>query len=303
MTDFSNDFWSFYVALISVISIAACAVLLFVCTTRKLAPGEKANTTGHVWDGDLNEWNNPLPRWWMWLFYITIVFALAYLVLYPGLGSYGGALKWSSQHQYNDEQKRAGEVYGPLFAKYLQQDIPSVAGDPAAREIGQRLFLNHCAQCHGSDAGGSRGFPSLRDRDWLYGGDPETIKASITNGRDGAMPALGSALGGAEDVKNVAHYVMSLSGRTHDELRAAMGKPKFMAICAACHQATGRGTPALGAPNLTDEVWLYGGSEATIIETISNGRSDHMPAHKDVLDQAKIHLLTAYVYGLSVRRP
>jgi cytochrome c oxidase cbb3-type subunit 3 len=309
MSDFSSDFWAVYISLITVVSIFACAVLLNAYSTQRVAQGEQKETTGHIWDEDLNEGNNPLPRWWMWLFYITIVFSLVYLVLYPGLGTYAGVLGWSSKNQYDDEQKQAAAQYGPIFDKYLKQDVITVAADPAARAIGERLFLTYCAQCHGSDAGGGKGFPNLRDNDWLYGGQPETIKASILNGRNGVMPPMGGAVGGEEGVKDVAHYVLSLSRRTHDELRAARGKGKFSTICAACHGADGKGNQALGSPNLTDDIWLHGGTENAIMETITKGRGDNlaaagvsvMPAHKNVLDEAKIHLLTAYVYGLSAQ--
>ena len=301
MSDFTSEFWAVYIALITVVSIIACGVLLYTYSTRRAVKGGQEGTTGHVWDEDLNEWNNPLPRWWMWLFYITIVFSLVYLALYPGLGAYTGAFGWSSQKQYHDEQQQAAVQYGPIFDKFLKQDIPVVATDPEARAIGQRLFLNYCAQCHGSDAGGGKGFPNLRDQDWLYGGQPETIRESIANGRLGMMPPMGAALGNAENVKDVANYVRSLSGLPHDSLRAGRGGEKFAAICAACHGADARGNPQMHAPNLTDSVWLYGGSEATIIETITNGRSGQMPSHKGFLDDGKIHLLAAYVYGLSQR--
>jgi cytochrome c oxidase cbb3-type subunit III len=307
MSDFSSDFWAVYISLITVVSIIACAVLLYAYSSRRAATGGQSDTTGHTWDEDLSEWNNPLPRWWMWLFYITIVFSLVYLALYPGLGTYAGALGWSSRNQYDEEQKQAAAQFGPIFDKYLKQDLKIVAADPAARAIGQRLFLTNCSQCHGSDAGGGKGFPNLRDNDWLYGGDPETIKESITNGRNGVMPPMGAAVGGAEGVKDVAHYVLSLSGRAHDELRAARGKPKFATICIACHGPDGKGNQTLGAPNLTDDIWLYGGREVDIIRMITEGEGASrasggpsvMPAHKNVLDEAKIHLLAAYVYSLS----
>jgi cytochrome c oxidase cbb3-type subunit 3 len=282
------------------VSIAACAVLLKSLSSRRVAKDAPVGTTGHVWDEDLAEWNNPLPRWWIWLFYLTIVFSLAYLVLYPGLGGYAGYLGWSSSGQFEAERAQAEATYGPLFAKFAVQDLKQVAGDPEALAIGQRLFLNHCAQCHGSDAGGARGYPSLRDRDWLYGGDPETIKTSITQGRTGVMPPLGPAVGGDEGAGDVAHYVFSLSGRTHDSLRAHLGKAKFQSICAACHGKDGKGNTQLGAPNLADSIWLHGGSEAAVVETILKGRKGEMPAHKGVLDDAKIHLLAAYVYSLSL---
>jgi len=298
MSDFTSDFWAVTIALITVLSIIACAVLLYAYSTKRAAMDEQA-TTGHTWDEDLHEWNNPLPRWWMWLFYLTIAFSLVYLALYPGLGIYSGAFGWSSQKQYDDEQQRATVQYGPIFDKYLKQDIAAVAAAPDARAIGQRLFLNYCAQCHGSDAGGGKGFPNLRDQDWLYGGEPATIKESIVNGRLGMMPPMGVAVGSAEEVKDVANYVRSLSGLAHDTIRVPRGAQKFAAICAACHGADAKGNPQIHAPNLTDSVWLYGSSEATIIETITKGRTGQMPAHKGFLDDGKIHLLTAYVYSLS----
>jgi cytochrome c oxidase cbb3-type subunit 3 len=299
MSDFVHDGWSLYIAIITLASLVACAVLLKMMSTRKMAPGEKPGTTGHVWDEDLQEWHNPLPSWWMWLFYITIVFAVVYLILYPGLGSYKGYLGWTSTGQYQDEQKEAAATFGPIIDKFLKQDVQTVATNPEAREIGQRLFLNYCAQCHGSDAGGSKGYPNLRDNDWLYGGTPEAIKTTLLNGRNGAMPPMGAAVGGAEDVRDVAHFVLSLAGRTHDSLRAQRGKPKFASTCAACHGPDGKGNQQIGAPNLADDIWLHGGTEAVIIETIVKGRMNQMPAHKDFLDEGKIHLLSAYVLGLS----
>lgn len=307
MSDFTSEVWSIYIALITLVSIIACAVLLKALSTKRVAPGEQVDTTGHTWDEDLTEWNNPLPRWWMWLFYITIVFALVYLVLYPGLGSYAGYFGWSSRGQYQTEQAQAAAVYSPIFDKFLKQDLKTVAADAEARQMGQRLFLTYCAQCHGSDAGGGKGFPNLRDNDWLYGGTPENIEASITNGRNGVMPPQGTTVGGDEGAKDVAHYVLSLSGRTHDSLRAFRGKLKFNTVCAACHGMDGKGNQTIGAPNLTDNIWIYGGSEKNIIETIMKGRGTNMvaggtsvmPAHKDILDKAKIHLLAAYVWGLS----
>jgi cytochrome c oxidase cbb3-type subunit 3 len=297
MSDFTSDFWSIYIALITIASIIACGVLLVSFSSA--GGGGQGDTTGHVWDENLEERNNPLPRWWMWLFVITIVFSLMYLVLYPGLGTNAGTFGWSSKGQYDAEQKQAAAQYGPIFDKFLQQDLKAVAADENARVIGQRLFLNYCAQCHGSDAGGGRGFPNLRDDVWLYGGDPETIKASIRDGRLGMMPAIGAAVGGPDDIKAVANYVRSLSGLTHDAAQAEQGKVKFAAICAACHGADGKGKPELHSANLTDKDWLYGSSEATIIETITKGRTGQMPAHKNFLDDGKIHVLAAYVYGLS----
>ena len=297
MSDFTSDFWSYYVAVITVASIIACVVLLWTMSSRPV-PGNQVGTMGHVWDENLEEYNNPLPNWWRWLFYITIVFGLAYLVFYPGLGRFAGTFKWTSTGQYEAEQERAAERYGPLFAKFVAMDIPAVADDPKARETGQRLFLNYCAQCHASDARGSRGFPNLADSDWLYGGDPATIKATIVNGRNGIMPPFGPVLGD-EGVTDTAHYVLSLSGLTHDSLLASRGKALFAANCAACHGADGKGNTALGAPNLTDRVWLYGGGETSVSETIRIGRNNKMPAWGGFLGDAKTHVLTAYVWSLS----
>ena len=307
MSQFTSGFWDIYIAVMSVVSIIACAIFLKVQSVRK--SGE-AGTSGHTWDEDLTEYNNPLPRWWAWLFYLTIAFSLGYLVLYPGLGSYSGTLGWTQLKQLEEENQAANTRFGPLFEKFAAQDVASLAQNREALAIGQKLFLNNCAQCHASDGGGGRGFPNLTDSDWLYGGNPEAIKASITNGRNGVMPPLGAAAGGDEGAKDIAHYVLSLSKRTHDSQRAFRGKERFNTLCAACHGAGGKGNQAVGAPNLTDEIWLYGSSEESIIETITKGRGTNMvadgasvmPAHKDVLSAAKIHLLTAYVYGLSRQR-
>ncbi len=301
MADFTSEFWSVYVAVLTIIGIAGCAILLWAQSRNQVVvstDGEEVKSTGHSWDEGLTELNNPMPRWWMWLFYITIVFSAGYLVLYPGLGSYAGKLGWQSTGEYQEELKKADQDYGPIFAKYQQQDLKAVASDPQAHAIGERLFLTYCAQCHGSDARGNKGFPNLTDKDWLYGGEPDMIKTSIMNGRTGMMPPMGAALGSDKDVENVAHYVLSLSGSTSDPIKVAFGKEKFGA-CAACHGADGRGNQALGAPNLTDKTWLYGGSAETIMETIRKGRNNTMPTFQEFLGEGKVHLLAAYVWSLS----
>jgi cytochrome c oxidase cbb3-type subunit 3 len=299
MADFINDFWSIYIAVLVALSIIGCGLLLWSQSKVEVtAPKDgKVDTTGHVYDG-LEEFNNPMPRWWMWLFYITIVFAVIYLVLYPGFGSFSGKLGWRSAGQYQEEVKLAEAEVGPMFEKYKATDLKALAADSKANAMGERLFLTYCAQCHGSDARGNKGFPNLADRDWLYGGDPETIKLSILNGRHGQMPPMGAAVGSEKDIESVAHYVLSLSGSAHDSIKATAGREKF-AVCAACHGADGKGMAAMGAPNLTDKTWLYGGSVATIMETIRLGRNNVMPAFADFLGEAKVHLLAAYVWGLS----
>ncbi len=300
MADFTSDFWGGYVAIITLISIAACAVLLKALSSRRIPVNSAGSTetTGHVWDEDLVEANNPLPRWWIWLFYITIVFGLAYLWFYPGLGAYTGSGKWTSAGEYKAELDAAEKEFGPVFQKFAALDIKQAAADPAANAAGQKLFLTYCAQCHSSDGGGSRGFPNLTDGDWLYGGEPDTIKATLLNGRNGIMPPLAAALG-AQGTKDVAHYVRSLSGLAADDIRVVRGKPLFAQNCAACHGPEGKGNQQLGAPNLTDKVWLYGSSETTIIETVTKGRNNVMPAQKDFLGEARVHILAAYVYSLS----
>ena len=304
MSDFTHEFWGWYVAIITLVSIVACALLLKALSTRTLKPGEQPGVTGHIWDQDLAEYNNPLPRWWMWLFYITIVFGFLYLALYPGLGKLPGLLGWSSTEAYAKERSAFEQGVAPLYAGYLGMDPAAIVKDPAGRAMGERLFLNSCAQCHGSDAGGTKGYPNLRDGDWLYGGNPDTIVASITEGRNGIMPAFGPSLG-PQGVENVVNYVRSLSALPVDSLKAQLGKPVFMANCSACHGADGKGNQALGAPNLTDSVWLWGGSVAAVTDTVANGRGvagasiNRMPAHKDLLDPAKIKVVAAYVWGLS----
>ena len=300
MSDFTNEFWSGYVAVLTILGIAGCAILLWVQSRVKIIvpEGESAKSTGHSWDEGLTELNNPMPRWWMWLFYITIVFSIGYLVLYPGLGSFKGKLGWESTGAYQAELAKADQDYGPIFEKYLHQDLKVVAADPQAHAIGERLFMTYCAQCHGSDARGNKGYPNLTDKDWLYGGEPDIIKTTILKGRNGVMPPMSAALGSDKDVENVAHYVLNLSGSTSDPIKVAFGKDKF-AACAACHGAGGKGNPALGAPNLSDKIWLYGGSADTIMETIRKGRNNTMPAFHDFLGEGKVHVLAAYVWGLS----
>ena len=297
MSDFTANFWSVYVAGVTVASILACLLLLWVTARKKVVPSAD-NTTGHVWDGDLRESNNPMPRWWVWLFVITIVFGLGYLVAYPGLGSYPGKLDWSTRGEHSSEVEQANKELAPLYAQFTSRKAEDLAGDPRAMAIGERLFMNNCAQCHGSDARGSKGFPNLADADWLYGGSAAKIAETITQGRRGQMPPMAAAVGSPDDVKNVAHYVLSLSRSPHDSVRAQLGKQKFGA-CAACHGADGKGNPALGAPNLTDDVWIHGWGEQAIIAMVNNGRKSEMPAQAGKLTDAQIHVLASYVWGLS----
>ena len=296
MSDFFSSGWSVFVLVATVVSLLFCLVLLIIASKRKVIPGD--NTTGHVWDGDLQELNNPLPRWWMGLFVLTVVFAAVYLVLYPGLGSYGGELKWSQEAQYQAEMKKAQADIAPLYAGFRAMTPQALAADPKAHAIGERLFVNNCAACHGSDGRGSLGFPNLTDGDWLWGGTPEDIVATITNGRAGNMPSMAAAVGTSEDVRNVANYVLSLSGSPHNNVAAQLGREKFV-VCAACHGSNGKGNPALGAPNLTDKVWLHGWGEAAIVRMINQGKQNVMPAQGGRLSEDQIRVLAAYVWSLS----
>lgn len=297
MSDFISPFWANYVAVLTVLSIVACVVLLWV-TARKKVPSDANNTTGHVWDEDLREMNNPLPMWWVGLFILTIVFAAVYLTFYPGLGNSAGKFGWSSKAQYEEEMAKGQAASEPLYARFNGMPPEQVAGDPQAMAIGERLFMNHCAQCHGSDARGSKGFPNLTDADWLYGGTPDKIRETLEKGRQGNMPPMAAAVGTPEDVKNVSHYVLSLSGSPNDSLRASLGKSKF-GVCAACHGMDGKGNQALGAPNLTDKVWLHGWGEEAIAAMVNGGKVNQMPAQEGRLTPSQIHVLTSYVWGLS----
>ena len=305
-----TPFWQGWIIVLSVGNLLACLWLIWWATKKRGNAEATGDVMPHTWDGDLQEYNNPLPRWWLWLFYGTLIFAVIYYTLYPGL--WDGVLGWTSADkslrstavvsQYEAEMKVADDKYGPIFAKFRSVAIPELAKNEEANGMGKRLFLTYCMQCHGSDAQGSRGFPKLADKDWLWGGTPEQIKASITNGRgpglNAGMPSHAHL--GAEKIDQVANYVVTLSGRKADAAKAEAGKQVFTeAGCIACHGPDGKGNPMLGAPNLTDKTWLYGASMGTIKKTITNGRNGVMPAHKDLLGEDKIHLLTAYVYSLS----
>jgi len=297
MSDFTSNFWSFYVTGISLVGIFACLLLLWFSGKAK-AMTANDNTTGHVWDGDLREMNNPLPRWWVWLFIITVIFALAYLALYPGLGTYAGKFGWSAIGQYETEVAKGNKEVEPLYARFNSMKPEDVAGDPQAMAIGERLFMNNCSQCHGSDARGSKGFPNLSDKDWLHGGTPDKIVETLVKGRIGNMPPMAAAVGSSDDVRNVAHYVLSLSGSPHDSVKASLGKSKFGA-CAACHGVDGKGNQAIGAPNLTDDIWLHGWGENSIVAIINNGKVNQMPAQEGKLTESQIHVLASYVWSLS----
>ncbi|NRB22901.1 cytochrome-c oxidase, cbb3-type subunit III [Shewanella sp.] len=319
-----STFWSIWITVITLFVIAACFFLLRAVSKNNTGV-EEGESMGHSFDG-IEELNNPLPKWWSYMFYISIVFALIYLALYPGLGNYKGLLGWTSSNQsigrengikadseaaivlakeegrwvqYDQEVMRADEKYGPIFKAYAETPLDELVNNEEALKVGGRLFLHNCSQCHGSDARGSKGFPNLTDGDWLYGGDLATIKTTIMNGRHGMMPPKGGLPIEDSEIKGLAEYIVKLSGRDHDEALAAQGQGSFMKGCFACHGMDATGNKMMGAPNLTNNMWLYGGSRGAIEETILNGRSGVMPAWKDVLGEEKVHVITAYVYSLS----
>jgi cytochrome c oxidase cbb3-type subunit 3 len=298
MSDFFNSFWSYYIAIVALAGISWCVWLIF--SQRKWLKPQLGNVedTGHVWDGDLREMNNPVPRWWTMMYLIMCLFGVGYLVLYPGLGAFQGQLGYTSALEVKRDQAEQALAIKPLYARFAQMAIPQVAADPDAHLIGERLFMNNCAQCHGSDAKGNVSFPNLVDGDSLYGRQPEVLITSITQGRNGVMPPFGAVIdaGAAADI---AQYVRSMSGLAHDQVRSVRGKPEFINTCAACHGTEGKGNKALGAPNLTDDVWLYGSSEATIVQGILNGRNNRMPAQEQTLTSDQIRLVAAWVWGLS----
>jgi cytochrome c oxidase cbb3-type subunit 3 len=286
-----------FIAILVIVNIAAAMWLLFSLRRKPSEADTTTDTTGHVWDETLREYNNPLPRWWLWLFVLTVAFSIGYLVLYPGLGSFRGTLGWSQQQQHAQQSAANEARLQQTLAPFAAQSVEELTRNPAALTVGRNLFANNCATCHGSDGGGALGFPNLIDADWLWGGKPETIIETISNGRNGVMTPWGEVLG-PSGVEDVVAYVLSLSGRTVPAGNVANGKARFEETCVACHGADGKGNQDLGAPNLTDSIWLHGGSIASIRETIEKGRMNGMPAHIDRLGEVRVKLLAAYVLSL-----
>ncbi len=288
-----SNFWSAWIIILTVITLV---LLLWVLLSNRTSTNAGA-TTGHVHDG-IEEYDNPLPRWWLILFLGSMVFAVGYLIAYPGLGKFPGVLNWTQVKHYENEMAKADEEYVPLYAQYAATPIEQLYQIPEAMKMAQRIFGNNCAQCHGSDARGAFGFPNLTDDDWLWGGEIDNIRTTITQGRSGLMPSWGAVLS-TEQSESVVAYVQKLSGQEHNASMAEAGQNVFMTYCAACHGPSGTGNTTLGAPNLTDDIWLYGSEAVWIRQAVVVGRSNQMPAHNVLISDDKIHLLTAYVYGLS----
>ncbi len=320
-----SNFWSMWISILTILVIVGCFVLLKICSKNTTPDIKEGESMGHSFDG-IEELNNPLPKWWSYMFYITIVFGVVYLLAYPGLGNYKGFLGWTSSNQsigteegikadskaaienaskegrwvqYDQEVKAADDKFGPIFKKFAETPLEELAKDPEALKVGGRLFLQNCSQCHGSDARGSLGFPNLTDGDWLYGGSLAEIKTSIMNGRRGMMPPKGGLPIDDSEIPGLVAYLHQLGGTEHDAALAAQGQGSFMKGCFACHGMDAKGNKLMGAPNLTDNIWLYGSSDGQITESIKYGRSGVMPAWKDVLGEEKVHVIAAYVYSLS----
>lgn len=298
MSDFTSGFWGYFIATVTLLGIAWCLWLLVSQRRWLKVSKEDVTDTGHVWDGDLRELNNPVPRWWTIMYVLMCIFGLGYLFLYPGLGHFSGALGYTTEQEIEQRQQAYAESVRPLYAKFDGMTIPQLAHNAEAEQIGQRLFLNYCAQCHGSDARGSASFPNLVEGDSLYPRTPEAIMQTITQGRNGIMPSFAGVIDGAT-ASDIAQYVRSFSGLAHNQLAAIRGQRAYATNCVACHGVDGKGNKALGAPNLTDGVWLYGSSERRIVEAITNGLNNRMPAQEHILTPEQIRMLTAWVWGLT----
>lgn len=284
--------WHWFVVLGTLLSLAAMLWLL-IANRHKTNQG----STGHEWDG-IQELDNPLPFWWVGMFVVSIVFTLIYLVYYPGLGNFDGAGDWSSFGQHDNEVARHDARFAPLYAELGSLDEAALWEDRRAMQVGRRLFLNHCSTCHGVNANGAFGFPNLNDEEWIWGSDYQAVRTTLVQGRVAAMPPWGAALG-EDGVINMAHFVRQMAGLEHDADKAAAAAPQYNMLCVACHGADGKGNALLGAADLTNDIWLYGGSLEQIIFTLNNGRQGNMPAQADILTDDKIHILTAYVRSLT----
>ncbi len=292
--------WTLFIVIITAINVVGATWLMWASSKR--GPGEPeagtASTTGHTWDGDLEEYNNPLPRWWLWLFYGTMAFSIVYMVLFPGLGSWKGTLGWTQEGQWQQQVEQAERAAAPLFERFSAMSIAELRSDADAMRVARNLYANNCATCHGSDARGAVGFPNLADDNWQWGGTEDAVYTSIAQGRLGAMPPWGEMLG-QRGVEEVVAYVLTLSGQSAPPDLAAAGEPRFQAVCAACHGLDGKGMQAVGAPNLTDDIWVYGGGAEMVRYAIVNGRQNQMPAQLELLGEQRVRLLTAYVLSLS----
>ena len=292
-------FWAWFVAAGTIVFVIWCVWL--ISWSAKQGPQDKQDEelVGHKWDGDLEEWNNPAPKWWLYLYFITIAWAVGYMIAYPGIGAFEGLLGWSQEGQYEEEMQAATERYEPIYTRFAEMDFAALAADEDARRLGASLYASYCTTCHGSDARGAPGYPNLTDDDWIWGNSEAQLIASIADGRNAIMPQLSASLGGDAGVDNMVRYVRSLSGLIEADEQAKSAQPLFAAVCGACHMADGTGNPQFGAPNLTDDIWLYGSSDADVRSTIANGRNGIMPGHGEFLGDKRTRILAAYVSSLA----
>jgi len=292
-------FWAWFVAAGTIAFVIWCVWLISWAGKQGPQNKEDEDLVGHKWDGDLEEWNNPAPKWWLYLYFITIAWAIGYLVVYPGIGPFEGLLGWSQQGQYESEMQAAEDRYEPIYARFADMEFAALAQDPDAQKLGKSLFASYCTTCHGSDARGATGYPNLTDDDWLWGSSEAAITTTITLGRNSIMPTLSAALGGETGIDNMVRYVRSLSGTVEADAAAMSAQPMFVALCSACHMPDGSGNPALGGPNLTDAITLYGSSSEVVRTTIVEGRNGVMPPHGELLGEKRTKILAAYIYSLS----
>ena len=292
-------FWHWFVAAGTILFVIWCAWL--ISWSAKQGPQNVADddVVGHKWDGDLEEWNKPAPKWWLYLYFITIAWAVGYMIAYPGLGSWKGTLGWSQHGQYESEMQAAASRYEPIYEKFAAMNFAELAKNAEANQLGKSLYASYCTTCHGSDARGATGYPNLTDGDWLWGNSEAALTTTLSNGRTAAMPVLAPALGGDQGVDNMVKYVRSLSGLAEADADAMSAKPMFIALCSACHTAEGTGNQIFGAPNLADDIWLYGSSEDAVRTTIVQGRNGVMPAHGELLGENRTKILAAYIFSLS----
>ena len=292
-------FWAWFVAAGTIVFVIWCIWL--VSWSAKQGPQDKQDEelVGHKWDGDLEEWNNPAPKWWLYLYFITIAWAVGYMIAYPGIGAFDGVLGWSQETQYEQEMQAAADRYAPIYTRFAEMEFSALAANEDARRLGASLYASYCTTCHGSDARGAPGYPNLTDDDWIWGNSEAQLITSIADGRNAVMPALAASLGGDAGVDNMVRYVRSLSGLIEADAEALSVQPVFAAVCGACHTAAGTGNPQFGAPNLTDDIWLYGSADADVRSTIVNGRNGIMPAHGEFLGDRRTRILAAYVSSLA----
>lgn len=284
--------WSVFIVVGSIVTLAGASWFLW-SNWRAASSGEVSD---HEFDG-IVELHNPLPSWWVGFFFATIIFAVGYVVYYPALGDLEGVGAWSAARQHAEESARYAERFDGMYAELAQRPVAGLLADRQAMQIGRRLFVNNCAACHGVAGAGATGYPDLTDAEWVWDASFDGIVQSVSAGRQGVMPGWGAALG-AGGVDDMVEYVLALSAAEHDAAAAERGKNQYAVFCVACHAADGAGISALGAPNLTNNVWLYGGSRAALAQSIAEGRTGIMPGHDKVLGPERVKIVAAYVTSL-----